>query len=88
MLPPVCGVFQNPPYGDEREYNEGYQVTHVATTTLCHHGVDPSQSASEETASIEHLPLHSVYQVVLTSHLRVRDKGNTVLLLKTTAQPI
>lgn len=60
---------QNVPDGNENEHNEGHQITHVSTTTLGHHRVDPSKCAAQETSSVKHLPFHAAYQIVLTSHL-------------------
>jgi len=65
-------MFQDVPYSHKREHNEGHKVAHVSTTALGHHGVYPTESASKQTPSIEHLPFHTAYQVVLTAHLYMK----------------
>lgn len=69
MLPLTSTLFQDVPYDNKCHHDEGYKIAHVATTALGHHRIDPSKSTSQQTPSIEHLPLHSTYQVVLTSNL-------------------
>lgn len=76
-LPPTSTLLQDIPYRHERKYNEGHKVTHVPTTTLGHHGVYPTKSASKQTPSIEHLPFHPTNQVILTAHLLLSVTKNS-----------
>lgn len=47
VLPPAFALFQYVPYCNEREYNKGHQITHMATATLCHHRIDSSKSSPQ-----------------------------------------
>lgn len=69
ILPTIPTAFQNPPYRHEGKYDESYQIAHVTTTALSHHSIYPPKSTTKKPASIQHLPLHSTDEVVLTSHL-------------------